>query len=146
MTTYLAIINTPGYLSEQDDLPVFDSAQEAWSYLADERTRAEDETDGDDYSATRERLAVLGEASHWTHPDGNRWLADAGLTPDGQGVVYGPSVPERMHDLGVAYSVVRIQHVDYPHAPGRLHDCPACKVRCWCEGDDAPCVSDRCER
>ena len=31
-------------------------------------------------------------------------------------------------------------HVDYPHEPGRLYDCPACEARCHCTPGDAPCV------
>jgi hypothetical protein len=34
------------------------------------------------------------------------------------------------------------QHVDYPHEPGYLHDCPACQARCHCTPDNAPCVYD----
>lgn len=142
---FLAVINTPGYLSEQDDLPVFDSAVEAWAYLAEERTRAEDEDDENglsDYTPTHDRLHAI--ASLETEEFMRKWAAEYGLTPDGQGVVYGPSVPERMHDLGIVYSVVRIKHVDYPHTPGRLHHCQACQVRCWCDEGDAQCVSDRC--
>lgn len=26
-------------------------------------------------------------------------------------------------------------HVDYPHEPGRLIDCPACEARCHCDAD-----------
>jgi hypothetical protein len=26
-------------------------------------------------------------------------------------------------------------HVDYPHEPGRLYDCPACEARCHCDPD-----------
>ena len=33
------------------------------------------------------------------------------------------------------------QHVDYPHEPGYLYDCPACEARCHCEDtDNAECV------
>lgn len=28
-----------------------------------------------------------------------------------------------------------IAHVNYPHEPGRLYDCPACEARCWCDSD-----------
>ena len=35
-----------------------------------------------------------------------------------------------------------LQHVDYPHEPGYLHDCPACQARCHCTPDAAPCVYD----
>jgi hypothetical protein len=26
-------------------------------------------------------------------------------------------------------------HVDYPHEPGRLYDCPACEAQCHCDSD-----------
>lgn len=25
-----------------------------------------------------------------------------------------------------------LEHVDYPHEPGRLYDCPACEAECHC--------------
>jgi hypothetical protein len=33
-------------------------------------------------------------------------------------------------------------HVDYPHEPGRLYDCPACEAECHCTGDPGhtPCI------
>jgi len=37
---YMAVINTPGYLSEQDEPPVFATAREAWQYLVSEVERA----------------------------------------------------------------------------------------------------------
>lgn len=40
---FVAMINTPGYLPDSVDLPTFDTAKEAWLYLAEERRRAEDE-------------------------------------------------------------------------------------------------------
>lgn len=27
-----------------------------------------------------------------------------------------------------------IPHADYPHEPGRLHDCPRCESECFCTG------------
>ena len=35
-----------------------------------------------------------------------------------------------------------LEHVDYPHEPGRLYDCPACEAECWCTGrpGDTQCV------
>lgn len=41
-----------------------------------------------------------------------------------------------------------IEHVDYPHNPGRLPDCPACELGlCTCNPEtDAPCVSVHCEQ
>ena len=35
-----------------------------------------------------------------------------------------------------------VPHADYPHLPGRLHDCPACEARCHCTPGDAECVYD----
>lgn len=45
-------------------------------------------------------------------------------------------------------------HVNYPHEPGRLYDCPACEARCHCgpevaRGEATPCIwegHDCCER
>lgn len=36
---------------------------------------------------------------------------------------------------GKPWTVELPEHVDYPHQPGRLHDCPACEARCWCDSD-----------
>lgn len=37
------------------------------------------------------------------------------------------------------------KHVDYPHEPGRLYDCPACEARCHCtaavtRGEETECI------
>lgn len=37
---------------------------------------------------------------------------------------------------------IGLMHVDYPHEPGYLHDCPACESRCHCTPRSAPCVFD----
>lgn len=31
-------------------------------------------------------------------------------------------------------------HVDYPHEPGRLYDCPACEAACHCTPGTTECV------
>jgi hypothetical protein len=31
-------------------------------------------------------------------------------------------------------------HIDYPHEPGRLYDCPACVAECHCVAEEEPCV------
>lgn len=36
-------------------------------------------------------------------------------------------------------------HVNYPHHPGALYDCPACEARCHCgpgvaEGTETECI------
>lgn len=33
-------------------------------------------------------------------------------------------------------------HAAYPHAPGRLHDCPACEAKCHCVAGETECVFD----
>lgn len=35
---------------------------------------------------------------------------------------------------------VEIQHVDYPHEPGYLPDCPACLAKCHCDEGNSLCV------
>ena len=32
-----------------------------------------------------------------------------------------------------------VRHVDYPHTPGTLYDCPACEAGCFCT-DSYACV------
>lgn len=32
------------------------------------------------------------------------------------------------------------KHVNYPHEPGRLYDCPACEARCHCTPGTAECI------
>lgn len=46
-----------------------------------------------------------------------------------------PIREEKRMDIG-------LMHVDYPHEPGYLHDCPACESRCHCTPRSAPCVFD----
>ncbi len=103
--TYVAIVNVPGYLPMDDDPPVFDTAREAWQYLAGERERGEDDTEGEQYSTTRDHLAALGYPG-LVGSDAANWLARNGLDPDGTGTVYGATPGyEGDHDLGLAYSV-----------------------------------------
>jgi hypothetical protein len=92
MTRYVATINIPGYLPMDDDPPVFETPQAAWSYLADERERGEDETEGEEYSDTHRALVALAMA--------------APGTPGLIGTVYGDTPgSDSPHDLGLAYSV-----------------------------------------
>ncbi len=37
-------------------------------------------------------------------------------------------------------------HVDYPHEPGYLHDCPACYATCHCAPRAAECVFEGVHR
>jgi len=145
---YLATVNVPGYLPMGDELPTFDTAQEAWSYLCDERERDEENGDDEDnYSITRETLACLATPTSGI-PEVASCMVDARTLC---GTVYGPTPGcNGDHDLGLAYSVDVIEHVSYPHAAGYLYDCLACENGpCVCSVDperSAPCVSSNCER
>lgn len=108
---FIATINVPGYLPMSDEVDGFDTAREAWQFLADERTRGEDDAydDGDDegYSATKNILETLGTGtSSGTQSD----YENAGLDPvSGAGTVYGPTPGyDGEHDLGLAYTVTAV--------------------------------------
>ena len=93
-TWFVAIMNTPGYLPQDDDPPVFDTPAEAWGYLANERERdLTDATDGDAQLDTTwselRRLATLGPQAPFGH-------SVVGSTPGYDG----------SHDLGLAYTVM----------------------------------------
>lgn len=132
---YLCKINTPGYLPMADDACWHDTPQEAWQCLHDERRREEDGlADMMPYSVTVDRLLHMargGMLRATMHVD-----ADA----DGVGYMLAPSPDPTPHDLGTAYSVIRVDHVDNPHPAGYMIDCPACEARCHCDGESAPCV------
>lgn len=93
---FAAIINTPGYLSEQDEPAVFDTAREAWQYLVSEVDRAWDDFPED------ENGACVDAHSQMHNIDQSR-----------PGTVYA-STPgyEGSHDLGIAYSVVEVEDDD----------------------------------
>lgn len=104
---YAATQNVPGYLPWDDDgPPVFDTAQEAWLYLADERRMQEDNAydadpdntmpDGQAYSDTVQQLDAKAAASQ---DRDFRTGTVYGSTPGD----YGP------YDLGIAYSVTEAE-------------------------------------
>lgn len=43
--TFLATMNTPGYLPWDDDPPTFETAGDAWDYLAQQRREQEDQAE-----------------------------------------------------------------------------------------------------
>lgn len=87
---YVATVNIPGYLPMDEEPAVFDTAHEAWEYLALERAASTDEdwdSDGDTVQA----------------------LYDAART-NAEGTVYGPTPGyDGNHDLGLAYSVALVE-------------------------------------
>lgn len=95
MPGYVAYQNVPGYLPDTaDDHPHFDTAQEAWQYLADERAGTEDLAELDRDTEYLRRLKVM---SH--KPDASTGMIRA-TTPGYDGV--GP-------DLGIEYTVARAE-------------------------------------
>lgn len=114
---YVATINVPGYLPMDDDPPEFDTAVDAWDWLANEREQAEDECeeyetgdpDQSEYTECLQALRALGRGA----PDECEWDMAADLT----GTVYGhtPGRRNSPHDLGLAYCVTAV-----PPVPGQL--------------------------
>lgn len=100
---YEAIINVPGYLPMADQPAIFDTAKEAWQYLADERERG------------LEDVEEISDDDVWHY-----LVAQATDVDDpGVGTAYG-STPgiDSEHDLGLAYSVVVVE--------GHPWDCRFC--------------------
>lgn len=92
--TYTAYISVPGYLPQDDDPPTFESASEAWAYLADERMRDEDwaEPFTDDDGEYSDTFVELRDRARTTEI----------LT----GTIYGTTPGyDGDHDLGLAYTV-----------------------------------------
>ncbi|MFD6092826.1 hypothetical protein ACFWGN_11950 [Oerskovia sp. NPDC060338] len=98
---FIATINVPGYLPDGDQSPaVFDTAAEAWAYLAEERELALNLAD-----------MVLAEVDLAPAPGDAPDLALGELrrfaNVDLPGTVYASnSLSGATHDLGMAYSVV----------------------------------------
>ena len=138
---FLATINTPGYLPTDDSPPVFDTAREAWDYLLGERRDAEDyaieDGEGEGYSATfniLEQLASGNDVSDLTGVD------SSDLTGSVVGDTPGAEWSRANDDLGLVYTVTELTHVNYPHEPGRLYDCPACESSCHCKPGETECI------
>lgn len=97
---YVAIINTPGYLPQDDEPAEFDDPAEAWDYLYQERRNALDEA------------GVTGDPDDpYDGDDCLRYInAKVTVTTEGHGLaedsVYGDTPGyEGSHDLGIVYSV-----------------------------------------
>jgi hypothetical protein len=88
---YAAVINVPGHLPRADEPELFDTAAEAWTYLAEERERDTD----DDLDETVEQLRELARGIHTAREGtGSVWARTPGYTGD--------------HDLGLSYSVAAV--------------------------------------
>lgn len=105
-TQYMATTNTPGYLPEEDDPPVFDTAAEAWAYLANAREGHEDDmSDDSEYSDTVVYLRyAAGDEVEYGNPH-----EDWPLAADGTGTINGATPGyDGDHDLGIAYCVTAV--------------------------------------
>ena len=113
-------------LSEDDaDNPARESAHDWQSWL-----------DGDVYFAALEELAT------WTtNTIGGARTRDEWEIVDSIGGVYGTEWAERvaLEQYGSELETAAA-HVNYPHWPGRLYDCPACESSCHCAAGFAECV------
>lgn len=106
---FLATTNTPGYLPMDDDPPTFDTAREAWAYLADERIRDEDAgidagAPDEGYSSIVNFMESIGNGT-LSFEDGDY----VGVASNGEGSIWGPSCPPKMYDLGLAYTVTAVE-------------------------------------
>lgn len=135
---YVAAVNVPGYLPECEPMG-FETAGEAWSYLADERRRGEDQDESaSEYSDYVTGMEHIGSGEH-RH---GSWAEDWRTNADGTGVVYADTPgSDSPHDLGLAYVVSLVTHVASPdHHPGYLYGCGACEARCHCTPGSSQCV------
>jgi hypothetical protein len=122
---YVATINIPGYLPQDDDPPTFEDARSAWEYLANERERDEDnyeewplidpsdpESSGTtEYTETVATLRDLADES--TDYATAEVQKDYGVDSDGTGSVNGPTPGyDGDHDLGLDYTVSLVEVTD----------------------------------
>ena len=90
---YVATVNVSGDLAEGDPA-VFDTASEAWAYLAEERRSDEDDMIEDATEALTGGYSIVVSE-----------LKNKVTDRDGPGTVYGFTPGGRLHDLGLVYSV-----------------------------------------
>ena len=122
---FTATVNVPGYSPMADEVPTFYTPGEAWEYLADERDRhldaAESPEIADRGEADLMRLVATGEVLD-------------GLPTDGTGTLYAATPGYwGSHDLGLAYTVSKVEHVKHCGAfPADIANpslpCTACEL------------------
>jgi hypothetical protein len=122
MTRYVATVNVPGYLPMDDDPPTFDTAQEAWAYLAE--LREHDEDDFADYPEYTDTLVQLRRraSDDWLVCDFERVGTEYGDTPSR----IGPNGESDSRDLGLAYTVSVSEEPEPATAQGVLWVCVDC--------------------
>jgi len=133
---YVAFMNTPGYLPENMDgqIVTYQSAADAWFSLAADLDFLVDNWWG---CVPAPGLAESIEAS----------ISQAFDTIESMALKNMPGVIEvstpwtrTIADLPLALTVEAVEHVEYPHLPGYLYDCPACEMSCHCAEGTAECV------
>lgn len=141
---FLATINTPGYMPWDDDPPVFETAAEAWEYLAEQRRDQEDGAICDDYcddpmcqwrseQDLTETVAELEAraSSEWLVCDFERTGTVYADTPGYHGD----------HDLGLAYSVTEVDQMPCGCVPHKT------RMTQWgfrCDTEDQPYCNFEC--
>jgi hypothetical protein len=134
---FVATISVPGYLPMDDEPQVFDTAQDAWCYLRDERARGEecDLSDDAEFTDTHYKL----DQCSGNHGSARIAWSELLGSADGQGTIYGDTPGyEGDHDLGLAYSVSVYERPavpdDFPVRP--LKDGEPAKDPVWCDACD----------
>ena len=109
-TQYVATINTPGYLPE-DEPPIFDTAREAWFYLYQESIRAWDGAmmDGAPCPVCNDEAESHGPLGLCDDDDEDSRALGAAARTNTPGTVYTRTPGyDGAHDLGRAYCVTEI--------------------------------------
>jgi hypothetical protein len=108
MARYVATINTPGYMPQDDDPPTFDTVHEAWHWLAEERERHEDEQEQAEGSSSYSDTALCLE--HCATLVVFRCEFGKHHFPEHEGSFWGPTPgTDSDHDLGLVYSVTEVE-------------------------------------
>lgn len=99
---YVATINVPGYLPTDDDPPGFETAREAWQYLAEQL-----DLEWRSGPESPSQATTLADLDRRANP---RWLV---CDFERVGTVYGPTPGyDGDHDLGLAYSVEYVEDTE----------------------------------
>ena len=98
---YLPTVNTPGYQPMDEDPPVFETAAEAWTYLAEDRAEA--------LSALENVSPDLRTHALWSAASDARRRDDGDPASCGSLIAAHTPGYEGDHDLGIAYTVTLIE-------------------------------------
>jgi hypothetical protein len=125
---WTVIENTPGYLPEDDDPPVFDSYAEAVSYLNERVAEYVDDPDGEftaEPAASSGNYAAAVIHDHSRQHDLGRWIAVERVEEDSPDITSGDAAQRWQdgrddHDcLHASDAETALQFIGYYGAPGR---------------------------